>query len=98
MIKDNIVHKFSERLDINLSVSRVVADAIVGAIQEALIKEEKLTILNFGSFKRRKSKERKGRNPKSLISYTIPSRYTVGFKPAQAFVDKALQNFAKTHK
>jgi DNA-binding protein HU-beta len=78
----------------NAGLSKVSAKKAVGAfiqeVEKTLKKGEKVALLGFGSFSVVKKAERKGVNPKTNESITIPPRNVVKFKPG-AELNKAIK-------
>ncbi|MDF7639030.1 HU family DNA-binding protein [Lactobacillus sp. ESL0791] len=62
-------------------------DAFVDTIKDDLAKGNKVQIIGFGSFEVRKRAERKGRNPQTGKSLTIPATQVPAFKPGKALKD-----------
>jgi DNA-binding protein HU-beta len=54
-------------------------NATIEAIQTSLSKGKEVVIANFGSFKVKKRKARKGRNPRTGEEMEIPERNVVNF-------------------
>lgn len=57
-------------------------------------KELKFSWPGFGTFKRKHREEKKGRNPKTRETITIPAHYTLSFTPGSHFktaMNEALQ-------
>ncbi len=69
----------------SLGNSKAAADraigAVLGGIQRGLKKEQKVTLVGFGTFLVRKRKPREGRNPRNGQPIRIPASKTVAFKP-----------------
>jgi len=64
-----------------------VIDAFVTTISKALKKGDDVTLVGFGTFKVMKRKERKGVNPQSGKTITIPARKVVKFVSGKALKD-----------
>ena len=60
-----------------------LADAFFEAIVLALERGEPVKISGLGSFRRRKKKERPGRNPKTGVTTIVTSRNVVLFQASQ---------------
>ncbi len=67
----------------------ITLDCLLCAIMKELASDHSLVLQNFGTFRSVWQVERPGRNPKTGEPKTIPSRYTVKFRPGNAFL-KAL--------
>lgn len=70
-------------------VKKVDADKVLSAyeqsIYETLKKGEKVTVVGFGTFTVKQSKERKGRNPKTGAEMTIPAKKSPKFVAGKLF-------------
>ena len=83
MTKRELVNRIYDRLkDQKLSKKRIkeFVDSIFEYIQDSLSKGEDVKISGFGTFRRVKRKERKGRNPQTGRLYLIPERFVVSFR------------------
>jgi DNA-binding protein HU-beta len=61
-----------------------VIDAFVTTIQKALKKGDDVTLVGFGTFKVVKRKDRKGVNPQTGKTITLPARKVVKFVSGKA--------------
>jgi DNA-binding protein HU-beta len=72
-------------------VTKKEADSVISAALEVIVaavaKEEKVTLVGFGSFEGRKRKEREGRNPKTNAKMTIPATVVPAFSAGKSFKD-----------
>ncbi|HOB40555.1 MAG: HU family DNA-binding protein [Limnochordia bacterium] len=59
-------------------------EAVFAAISEALAKEEKVTIVGFGTFEVRARQARKGVNPSTGEEIMIPATKVPAFKPGKS--------------
>lgn len=62
-------------------------NAFVDVITEALIEEDKVQLVGFGSFEVRKRAARKGRNPQTKEEIKIPASKAPVFKAGKALKD-----------
>ncbi len=58
--------------------------ALTGAIQEALVGGQKVTLVGFGTFSVSHRASRMGRDPQTKQPIEIPASNTVKFKPGKA--------------
>jgi DNA-binding protein HU-beta len=65
--------------------SKVLIEATMKAISEALIAGDKVKIANFGTFDTYERKERNGVNPQTREKMVIPAKTVVRYKAAKAF-------------
>lgn len=80
MVKKEFVKLISDKNDITQKQAEQVFDSIFEEISNLLVTGDSLSITNFGSFKVKNKKARKGRNPKTGESLTIPAHKAVKFK------------------
>ncbi len=64
--------------DVEISVKE-----ILGAISDALAKDDRIEIRGFGSFSLNYRPSRIGRNPKTEEAVVVPAKYAPHFKPGQ---------------
>ena len=62
-------------------------NAFVDTVTEALVNEEKVQLVGFGSFEVRKRAARKGRNPQTKEEIKIPASKAPVFKAGKALKD-----------
>jgi nucleoid DNA-binding protein len=60
-----------------------IVELIFNTIKDALQKQEKVVISEFGTFTLRERKERVGRNPKTGETVQIPAKKVVKFKASK---------------
>jgi nucleoid DNA-binding protein len=73
----------SQKMTMNTTISSEESSRLLNRFLSIVVqksKEGQVKITNFGSFYRSKTPERVGRNPKTLESYIIYSKYRFGFK------------------
>jgi DNA-binding protein HU-beta len=68
-------------------VSRVV-DAAIDTIRDAVAQGERVALVGFGTFEKRRRSARTARNPrKPEVTIAVPARVVPAFNPGQAFKD-----------
>tara|TARA_Y100000992_G_C21186591_1_gene453474 strand:+ start:438 stop:716 length:279 start_codon:yes stop_codon:yes gene_type:complete len=78
LTKKDIIQLINNKIGISkLYTGKVLEDFLL--ILKELIKNENITVQNFGSFKVINKKERLGRNPKTKINYKISARKSLSF-------------------
>lgn len=81
MIKSSLVEKVAEKVkNFTKRDVEIIVDAILDNMKDSLVKGEKIEIRGFGSFKVKKHKARKGRNPKTGKDIDILAKRTPFFK------------------
>ena len=80
MTKAELVEEVSRVSDLTKKHSEVIVDTVFRSIIEALHRGEKIELRGFGSFRLRKREPRKGRNPKTGASVSVPGKKVPFFK------------------
>ncbi|OGW01555.1 MAG: DNA-binding protein HU [Nitrospinae bacterium RIFCSPLOWO2_01_FULL_39_10] len=84
MNKAELVEIISKEGKISNKTSEIVINALISAIKVALSKGEKVTITGLGTFLVSKRKERKGRNPQTGETITIPAGRLPKFRAGES--------------
>jgi len=69
-------------------MSREAIDAMISAITDSLAREEKATLVGFGTFQVVQRNARKGVNPQTRESIQIPAKRVSKFKPGKGLREK----------
>ncbi|MBA3015701.1 MAG: integration host factor subunit alpha [Proteobacteria bacterium] len=93
MSADNVTRRhlsnaIYDQVGFSKQISGDIVDAFFDQIKEALLSEENVKLVQFGSFKLRKKTSRIGRNPKTGETIEITSRSMVSFKPSKSLRDR----------
>lgn len=78
--KTDIISSIVKKTGITKKDSAAVLNTLISVITDALAKKQGIRLVGFGSFKVSYRKARKGRNPQTGKSLTIPSRDVPVFK------------------
>ena len=89
MNKQTLIRQLADETGFKQQQVRLLLDRFIRKTMEAVATDQTLVLQNFGTFRAVWQTERPGRNPKTGESKTISSRYTVKFRPGNAFL-KAL--------
>lgn len=87
MNKTDLVNRVAEEVKLTKRESAVAVSAVLDAVQDALVKGEKVQLVGFGSFEVRDRAERKGRNPQNGEEITIPATKVPSFKAGKVLKD-----------
>lgn len=100
MNKRDLVTLIARDSDYTRREVREVIDKTFRLILEHLGRGEEVGIINFGSFKLKHHKARKGYNPKTKKRIEIPEKVTVEFTPSKKMTisQEALQQLAQQAK
>ena len=81
LTKKHLSEKLKKELKLSVDISDSLVDEFFQAIKMTLRSQKNLKLSGFGSFETYETKERMGRNPKSMENYKIPSQNKVRFSP-----------------
>ncbi|AIS09309.1 DNA-binding protein HU [Lactobacillus helsingborgensis] len=85
--KSELTKEVAAKTDLKQKDAEKVIDALIESIKDNLAKGEKVQIIGFGSFEVRDRAARKGRNPQTGKTLTIPATKVPAFKPGKALKD-----------
>ncbi len=88
MNKTDLIDAVSKSARLSKKDSEVAINAVLDTITDALIKEEKVVLVGFGTFEVRKRAARKGRNPSTKEEIHIPASKAPVFKAGKGLKDK----------
>lgn len=97
MKKDDFADKLASKCDLSKSKAKDVIDAIFstdsghGIIATELDAGRDFQITGFGTWKTRRMKARKGRNPQTGAEIQIPARNTVSFSAGKGLKERVRQ-------
>ena len=81
LTKKHLSEKLKKELKLSVDISDSFVDEFFQVIKMTLRSQKNLKLSGFGSFETYVTKERMGRNPKSMENYRIPSQNKVRFSP-----------------
>lgn len=87
MNKSELINAIAEKSGLTKKDSEKALNAFVEAVEESLIKGDKVQLIGFGTFEVRERSARKGRNPQTGEEIMIPATKVPAFKPGKAFKD-----------
>ncbi|TKJ45415.1 DNA-binding protein [Candidatus Aerophobetes bacterium Ae_b3b] len=83
MNKADLAEKIADQTGLTKKTSREAVDAVISAITDSLSREEKVTLVGFGTFQVMERKARKGRNPQTRETINIPAKNVPKFRPGK---------------
>ncbi len=83
MTKKEIVRSISEEIGLTQLVTKEGVQKTFEAIIEALVREGRIELRNFGVFEVKQRASRKARNPKTGEKVYVPKKFVVTFKPGK---------------
>ncbi|MCR4666404.1 MAG: HU family DNA-binding protein [Desulfovibrio sp.] len=85
MTKNELVEKISSKVNgLTKSKAEDTVNATIEILRESLVAGDSVVLTGFGSFKVVTRAERKGHNPQSHQTITIPARKVAKFTPGKA--------------
>ena len=81
LTKKHLSTTLKKELKLSVDISDSLVDEFFQAIKMTLRSQKNLKLSGFGSFETYLTKERMGRNPKSMENYRIPAQNKVRFSP-----------------
>ncbi len=88
MNKTELVNAVSEKASLTKAQAKAAVDAVLSSISEALVNDEKVALLGFGTFAINEKGERTGINPRTKETIKIAARKVVKFKAGAELADK----------
>ena len=96
MIKQDIVNRVAEQMDITKVMAETAVDSVFNSLKGALRRSERIELRGFGVFIVKPRKSGVGRNPRTGEEVAIPPGKTIRFKPGKEIrADKITPGFAK---
>lgn len=80
MNKSELINQIAVSADINKKEAGDALNAFMAAITETLKKDDKVTLIGFGTFSVSKRAARDGRNPQTGKTMKIPAKNVAKFK------------------
>lgn len=87
MNKTELVSAISEKSGLSKVQSKDALDAVIASISEALIANDKVSLIGFGTFSVAEKAARTGINPATKAKIEIPARKVVKFKAGSELTD-----------
>lgn len=89
MNKTELVAKTQENIDIEVSKKDLttIVDGVIKTIQDAVVSGDRVQLVGFGTFETTTRAARKGRNPATGESISIPESKSPKFKAGKLFKD-----------
>ena len=88
MNKAKLVEEVANQTELTKKVSREAVNAVFSAITDCLAREERVTLVGFGTFQVAQRKARRGVNPRTRETIQIPAKKVPKFVPGTALRDK----------
>ncbi|WP_290377042.1 HU family DNA-binding protein [Paramuribaculum intestinale] len=80
MNKTELINAVAEKANLSKAQAKAALAATLNTISEALLKEDKVALIGFGTFSVAEKPARTGINPRTKEKIEIPARKAVKFK------------------
>ncbi len=87
MNKTELVARIAESSGLTKKDAEAALNATLNAIQDSLVKGDKVVLTGFGTFEVRERKPRVGHNPRTGDSISIPAQKSPAFKAGKVLKD-----------
>lgn len=89
MNKTQLIDVVAKNADLKKKDAEAAVSAVLAAIEDALMADDKVQIIGFGSFEVKARAAREGRNPKDpTVKIQIPASKAISFSASKALKDK----------
>jgi len=88
MNKAQLIDEVANQTGLTKRTSREAVNAVISAITDSLGREEKVTLVDFGTFQVMERKARKGVNPQTREAINIPAKKVPKFRPGKGLREK----------
>lgn len=88
MNKAELVQEVADQTGLTKNVSREAVNAVMSTITNSLARQERVTLVGFGTFQVMQRKARKGVNPQNRKALQIPAKKVPKFKPGRGLREK----------
>ena len=83
MNKSELIEKMAKDADISKTAANTALNSLLEGITKSLKKNQKVTLVGFGTFSTSRRKARKGRNPQTGEVIKIKAKKIAKFKPGK---------------
>ncbi|MBQ7098047.1 MAG: HU family DNA-binding protein [Clostridia bacterium] len=87
MNKQELIAVMAEKANLSKKDAEAALNAFVGAVEDALVKGDKVQLVGFGGFEVRERAARTGRNPQTGAEMKIDAAKVPAFKAGKALKD-----------
>ncbi len=87
MNKQELIAVMAEKANLSKKDAEAALNAFVGAVEDALVKGDKVQLVGFGGFEVRERAARTGRNPQTGAEMKIDAAKVPAFRAGKALKD-----------
>lgn len=88
MTKADLIERIADANGYSKNDAADLVEMVFSVIKKTLERGESIKISGFGNFNVRSKADRRGRNPQTGETITIPARHVLTFKPSAVLCDK----------
>ncbi|MBO5379967.1 MAG: HU family DNA-binding protein [Clostridia bacterium] len=88
MNKTELIEVVAQNADLKKKDAEAAVNAVLAAIEDALVAGEKVQLIGFGTIEVKAKEERTGRNPATGETITIPASKQIKFSAGKTLKDK----------
>ncbi len=85
MNKEELVQEVAKKTQTSQKLVAEVLNEMITTVQKSVAKGQKVTLVGFGTFERRKRAARVGRNPQTGAELKIPAKTVPAFSAGKKF-------------
>ncbi len=87
MNKAELIEKVADAADLSKAAASKALDSVIDTITEALMQDDQVSLVGFGTFAVKERAARSGRNPRTGETINIAAAKVPGFKAGKALKD-----------
>ena len=87
MNKSELIEHIAKQADISKAAAGRALEALIGGVKSTLKKNNRVTLVGFGTFCVTKRAARSGRNPRTGVAIKIKAAKVPKFRPGKALKD-----------
>lgn len=87
MQKTDFIKAVADQSGVSQKEAKIIIDAALKVIEDAMARGEKVTLTGFGTFEVRQRQAREGVNPQTRAKINIPATKTPGFSASSTLKD-----------
>jgi len=88
MNKAQLAEEVLSRTELTKRAAREAVSAIISVTTDSLARQEKVTLVGFGTFQIMERKARRGRNPQTGETIQIPAKKVPKFRPGKGLRER----------
>jgi integration host factor subunit alpha len=92
LTRKDLAKAINEKMGFSQRGAGDLVDAVFDLLKKALLAEEAVKLVQFGTFNVRKKAPRKGRNPRTGAAMEISKRSMISFRPSKIVREKINQS------